>query len=82
MFAVCILEDTQEHLLVCSKLEDTARHTIATEKIEFKHIYGSVHEQKAIVTIMKQLLHDRNILLEHISTSGASLDPNTPSCYA
>jgi hypothetical protein len=76
------IEDTQEHLLVCSKLNDTARHTIATEKIEYNHIYGSVHEQKAIVTIMKQLLHERNVLLENISTSGASLDPITPGCYA
>ena len=75
-------EDTQEHLLVCKKLKDTASHTIATDRIEYNHIYGSVQEQKAIVTIMKQLLHDRNGLLEKISTSGESLDPSTLGCYA
>ena len=33
------LEDSKEHLSVRSKLKDTARHTIATEMIEFKHIW-------------------------------------------
>ena len=79
------LEDTQEHLLVCSKLKDISTHTLATEKIEYKHIYGTIDQQKAIVTVMKQLLHERNTLIKNISTSGASLDPSTqstPDCYA
>ena len=76
------LEDTQEHLLVCTKLNDTASHTIASEKIAYNDIYDSVHKQKAIVTIMKQLLDDRNGLLKNISTGGDSLDPSTLGCYA
>jgi hypothetical protein len=76
------LEDTQEHLLVCSKLQLRTNMTVASGKIEYVHIYGSVCEQKEIVTTIKELLHERNILLESNPTSGISLDPSTPQCYA
>ena len=76
------LRDTQEHLLVCSKLKTNDKQTLVEEEIKYTHIYGAVGQQKAIVTVMKELLNERNKILKTISTSGDSLDPSTHGCYA
>ena len=77
-----MITSTQEHLLVCSKLKTKDKQTIVEEKIKYTHIYGAVGQQKAIVTVIKELLNERNKLLKTIFTSGDSLDPSTHECYA
>ena len=63
------IKDTQEHLLTCSKLE-LKNSTVAASDILINNIYGSVSEQKAVVTVIQELLSDRNNKLERKSTSG------------
>ena len=58
------LEDTQEHLLYCSKLK-LVHNTVANTRIVHDDIYGDVTKQKAAVTIFKQLLVLRNEILEN-----------------
>ena len=55
-------QDTQEHLLVCSKL--TNRNEVATNVISHDDIYGDVQKQKGAADIFKQLIRKRNKLLE------------------
>ena len=64
------LRDTQEHLLVCSKL-NLATQTVVRGNIEYDNIYGNVEDQKAIVNIFKELLEKRNKLLKPDPTSGS-----------
>ena len=61
--------DTQEHLLVCSKLK-LKHQTVANEDINYEDIYKDVSKQKAVVTVMKELLDQRNYLLQLDPTSG------------
>ena len=55
-------QDTQEHLLVCSKL--TNRNEVAKNVISHDDIYGDVQKQKGAADIFKQLIRKRNKLLE------------------
>ena len=55
-------QDTQEHLLVCSKL--TNRNEVAKNVISHDDIYGDVQKQKGAAHIFKQLIRKRNKLLE------------------
>ena len=65
------VQDSQQHLLVCGKLE-LNKSTVATEKIVIDDIYGTVNQQKAVATAIKELLSERNILLEKMPTSGCN----------
>ena len=64
------LRDTQEHLLVCSKL-NLATQTVVRGNIKYENIYGNVEDQKAIVNIFKELIEKRNKLLKPDPTSGS-----------
>ena len=64
------IEDNQEHLLVCSKIQTTSSK-IACGKTVYMDIYGSTDRQKEVVTLFKELLNTRNSLLSETSpTSG------------
>ena len=64
------IEDNQEHLLVCSKIQTTSSK-IACGKTVYMDIYGSTDRQKEGVTLFKELLNTRNSLLSETSpTSG------------
>ena len=54
------VEDTQQHLLVCDKIQKDANLTVACGKPEYNDIYGSTDKQKEIVTIFKECLNVRN----------------------
>ena len=75
------LNDTQEHLLVCSRLDVQPQTTLACGAIKYDDIYGSRAEQKAVTSVVKQCMETRNQLLEQDKqpTSGPSstLDPST-----
>ena len=60
---------TQEHLLSCKKLKQT-KHTVVSEKIVINNIYGTVSQQKAVATLAKENLQERNKLLDSNPTSG------------
>ena len=63
------IRDTQEHLLTCSKLK-LEKQTLSTDLIKYDDIYGNVEEQKAVVTMVRELLEARNTLLNPNPTSG------------
>ena len=63
------LRDTQEHLLSCKKLKQT-KHTVVSEKIVINNIYGTISQQKALATLAKENLQERNKLLDSKPTSG------------
>ena len=54
------LRDTQEHLLVCSKL-NLATQTVVRGNIKYENIYGNVEDQKAIVNIFKELIEKQAV---------------------
>jgi hypothetical protein len=55
-------QDTQEHLLVCSKLN--VNNVLAASKISHDDIYGDVSAQKTVVSVYTDLLNRRNKLME------------------
>ena len=55
-------QDSQEHLLVCSKLN--MNNVIAASKISYDDIYGDVSAQKTVVSVFTDLLNRRNKLME------------------
>ena len=61
------IEDTQEHLLVCTQLKIVHTNTVANTKINYCDIYGELVKQKAVVSLFKQLIGLRNTLLENES---------------
>ena len=59
------VEDTQQHMLECTKLTLVQNNTVANKQIVYDDIYGDVAQQKAVVSIFKQLLQQRNEILEN-----------------
>ena len=59
------VEDSQQHLLYCTKLTLVQNSTVANSCIVYDDIYGDVYKQKAVVTMYKQLLMQRNSILEN-----------------
>ena len=70
-------QDDQPHILVCKKLlgQLSSKDLEATTLSEYNHIYGSLEEQKSVVSTFRTLLKVRENLLEEGSTpaSGSSL---------
>ena len=60
-------QDTQEHILICSKLKLNSSYTAACRKVMYDDIYGDVHVQKVVISVYKQLLHCRKQLLEQVA---------------
>ena len=58
------VEDTQQHLLACSKLHSVHTNTVANKRIEHNDIYGDTASQKAVVSLFHKLIELRNKLLE------------------
>ena len=79
-------QDTQEHLLVCSKLVNS--NELTHRVISHDDIYGNVSQQKEAAVLFDEKITKRNKLLENdqqrctanTPTSGSSLDLSTPSC--
>ena len=63
--------DTQEHLLFCTKLKPD-NHTVVSHKIVIDNIYGTVGEQKAVMTLIKDKLEQRNKLLDEMERRNAN----------
>ena len=57
-------------MLVCSKV-NLATQTVVPGNIKYEHIYGNVEDQKAIVTIFKELNEKRNMVLKPDPNSGS-----------
>ena len=68
------IEDSQQHLMVCSKLQGVFSDC---QKVQYGDIFGNVTQQKSVILILSRLLEERDILLsENEATSGATtLDP-------
>ena len=66
------LEDTQQHLLVCNKIQIKTSPTVACGKPVYDDIYESTDKQKEIVTFVKECLNIRNKIIAESSppTSG------------
>ena len=58
------VEDTQQHLLACTKLLSVHTNIVANKRIDHDDIYGDVASQKAAVTLFSKLIDLRNRLLE------------------
>ena len=58
------LEDSQEHLLSCSKLQLIHNNIVAKSEVVHADIYGEVEKQKAAVSVFAELLEQRNKLLQ------------------
>ena len=58
------LEDSQEHLLSCSKLKLVHNNMLVISKVAHDDIYGEVDKQKAAVMVFSELLDQRNKLME------------------
>ena len=63
------VRDTQEHLLSYKKLKNT-KQILVREKIVIKNIYGTVSQQKAVVSLVKDKLQLGNKILDSNPTSG------------
>ena len=71
------LEDTQQHLLLCSKLIIES-NDIACGKVAYEDIFGSVIRQKEAITLFTQLLEIKEGLVKHKTPNppGEKLDPS------
>ena len=58
------VQDTQQHLLFCSRLEIDQNTTVTTDVVQYDDIYGNVTQQKVAATLFTQLLACRNKLLD------------------
>ena len=67
--------DTQAHTLECKKLPQSRTNAIATEKVEYSHIFSEIKKQKEVVVVIKQLLEEK----EKLCPPGDKLDPSTVS---
>ena len=56
-------EDTQQHLLVCSKLK-TEFKSNELAQVDYKDIFGEVRKQKEAVVLFCKLLEARDRLLQ------------------
>ena len=57
------LKDIQEHILSCSQLK-LETHTVANRKISYTDIYSDVSKQKAVVSLINELLDKRESILQ------------------
>ena len=65
--------DTQEHILLCKRLSNLKSSEVTTEKVEYSFLFGEIKKQKEIVTLIKLLLEEKQILCP----PGDKLDPST-----
>ena len=65
------MDDTQQHVLDCTKIQTNTSPIVACGKPVYDDIYGSTDKQKEIVTLFKERLEIRNKLIsESYPTSG------------
>ena len=57
-------QDTQEHILNCTKLQTVWSHDDMQQKIEYSHIFGSLEQQRHVTVLICKLLEKRSILVE------------------
>ena len=58
------IEDSQEHLLSCSKLKLVHNNVLANSRVVHDDIYSAVDKQKAAVCVFTELIDQRNKLME------------------
>ena len=81
------MSDTQQHILLCSRLNQTQNTTIASSTVIYENIYGDKYSQKAIIGefIQRMSIRNRIIQEENELTSErapiTTLDPSTGLCY-
>ena len=76
-------EDTQKHMLTCSKLQlEIASNELATGKIVYEDIFADVKKQKEVVDLFSKLIDLRLKLLKDKDNQppGDDLDPSMGSC--
>ena len=61
-------EDSQEHILECPVLEE---HMVWDHSIQYQYLFGSVDQQKLVITLFTSLLELRQQLLEERQPTGA-----------
>ena len=78
------INDTQEHLLLCSRLNQIQNTTVARSKVKYNDIYGDKYSQKAITSEFIQRMNTRNKTIQEELTServtSTTLDPSTGLC--
>ena len=67
--------DSQEHILECQKISVPACKGIATNKIEYEHLFSDMRKQKEAVILFQLLIEERIKLYP----PGVNLDPSTVS---
>ena len=67
--------DSQEHILECQKISVPACKGIATNKIEYEHLFSDMKKQKEAVILFQLLIEERIKLYP----PGVNLDPSTVS---
>ena len=72
------LEDSQKHLLICSKLKIETTN-VARTQIEYNDIFKDVNKQKEVVTMYSELLEQKAKLIKEMNASppGDKLDPTS-----
>ena len=67
---ICLEEDSPEHLLNC------ASHGIDIGGLEYKDIFGNIKQQIKIITVLKKITVNRNLILNTIPTNGSQAHPS------
>ena len=57
-------QDTQEHVLSCTRLKLGQDSTVANSQISYDDIYGDLVKQKEVTNLFKQLLVSRDTIIQ------------------
>ena len=67
---ICLEEDSPEHLLHC------VSHSTDTGGLEYKDIFGNIKQQIKIISVLKQITENRNLILNSIPINGSQAHPS------
>ena len=66
---ICLEEDRPEHLLNCTT------QGIDTNSVKFSDIFGNLNQQTKITKVLKQIISNRNLILQETPTLGSQVHP-------
>ena len=68
---ICPEEDRPEHLLNCT----STTQGIDTNSVQFSDIFGNLNQQTKIIKVLKQIIVNRNLILQETPTLGSQVHP-------
>ena len=68
---ICPEEDRPEHLLNCT----STTQGIDTNSVQFSDIFGNLNQQTKIINVLKQIIVNRNLILQETPTLGSQVHP-------